>query len=388
MKRAITAALLSAALYSFAAGAQESEPNEAEPESNGADAVSPGGGKLKTSQGREQASETYTVRTGDTLWDLSQRFLGNPWYWPKVWSYNPEIENPHWIYPGNVIRFYPSSEQAPAQVEAADAPQNELGEVSMGSLRSGEDDDVVAVTAGIKIGYVAPRRSFLRQDGLITRRELDDAGVIEKAWAEKEMLSTYDKVYLRFKNKGAVRLGERYSIFRTGSEVKHPITGQKYGYLTRIVGTLRIEALGDGMVTGLIEQTFDDIARGDFVGPLGSFDKQVIAKSATRSIQGVILASLVPNVPLIGEHHVVFIDRGSKDGVEEGNLFSVIRRGDPLDSTEGDPKRFPPEDVATIVVVDVKEAASAALVIRSVRELEVGERVVARVPVTQTSAQR
>ncbi len=61
--------------------------------------------------------DSYTVKPGDTLWDLSGRFLNNPWYWPKVWSYNPEISNPHWIYPGNVVRFYPSSVEAPTRVE-------------------------------------------------------------------------------------------------------------------------------------------------------------------------------------------------------------------------------------------------------------------------------
>jgi len=384
MKRALVAAMLWAAIFPVGIRAQEPEPSGAtpDPESSGADAIvapiPPAAPK-----GQEQASETYTVHHGDTLWDLSQRFLGNPWYWPKVWSYNPEIENPHWIYPGNVIRFYPGSDEAPAQVESEQVPVGDLGEVSMGNLKSperfGQDDDVVAVTSGIRIGYVPPRRSYLRQDGLITRRELDDAGIIEKAWAEKEMLSTYDRVYLRFKNKGAVRLGERYSIFRTGAEVSHPVTGRKYGYLTRIVGTLRVEALGAGLVTGVIDHTLDDIHRGDFVGPLGNFDKQVIAKHATAQIQGVILASLVPNLPLLGEHHVIFIDKGAKDGVEEGNLFTVIRRGDPLFATDGEDKRFPAEDVATVVVVDVKEAASAALVVRSIRELEVGERVVARV---------
>src|SRR5438105_15857449 len=66
------------------------------------------------------APEEYTIQKGDTLWDLSQKFLSNPWYWPRIWSLNPSIENPHWIYPGNKLRIVPGEggAQAPAQVEA------------------------------------------------------------------------------------------------------------------------------------------------------------------------------------------------------------------------------------------------------------------------------
>ncbi len=64
-------------------------------------------------------SEVHSVVKGDTLWDLSQRYLGSPWYWPKVWSFNPEIANPHWIYPGNQVRFYRSGDEGPSRVEVA-----------------------------------------------------------------------------------------------------------------------------------------------------------------------------------------------------------------------------------------------------------------------------
>src|SRR6476620_4722624 len=67
------------------------------------------------------AGTQHTVVRGDTLWDLSQKYLGSPWYWPKVWSYNPEIANPHWIYPGNQVRFFPNGEEAPARVDSSTA---------------------------------------------------------------------------------------------------------------------------------------------------------------------------------------------------------------------------------------------------------------------------
>src|SRR5438105_6182050 len=71
--------------------------------------------------------DEYTIQKGDTLWDLSQKFLSNPWYWPKIWSLNPSIENPHWIYPGNKLRIIPGEggAQAPAQVQAEPAKEGE-----------------------------------------------------------------------------------------------------------------------------------------------------------------------------------------------------------------------------------------------------------------------
>src|SRR5205823_8378144 len=68
------------------------------------------------------APEEYVIQKGDTLWDLSQKFLNNPWYWPKIWSLNPSIENPHWIYPGNKLRLLPGEGGAPAQVQAPPEP--------------------------------------------------------------------------------------------------------------------------------------------------------------------------------------------------------------------------------------------------------------------------
>ncbi|MBI5542370.1 MAG: LysM peptidoglycan-binding domain-containing protein [Deltaproteobacteria bacterium] len=377
MKWATTTALLASLLLPGPAGAQEAEePAVTEPEQSSVEVV-PAKGKAGSSKGSEQVYETYTVKSGDTLWDLSSKFLGNPWYWPKVWSYNPEIENPHWIYPGNQVRFYPGGDEMPAQVEGAQAP-DELGDVTSGSMNSteqfGEDDDVVAISQGTKFGYTAPKRSLMRQDGLVTQRELDDSGVIEKSWAEREMLDNFEKVYIKFRNKSAVRLGERYSIFRTMGTVKHPVSGESYGYLTRIMGTLRIVAIDQQYVTGLIDGTFDPIHRGDFVGPLGNFDKQIISKDNLREVKGVILVALTAGLPFMGEQHWVFIDKGSRDGVEEGNSFTVVRRGDPLLEELGE-KKFPLENIGSLLVVDVKESASAALIIRSVRELEVGDQV-------------
>ena len=84
--------------------------------------------------------DTYTVKPGDTLWDLSGRFLNNPWYWPKIWSYNPEITNPHWIYPGNLLKFFPGAEEAPTRVEPI-GPGTPLAEAQPGDETVAEAEE-------------------------------------------------------------------------------------------------------------------------------------------------------------------------------------------------------------------------------------------------------
>ncbi len=163
--------------------------------------------------------DTYTVRRGDTLWDLSGRFLNNPWYWPKVWSYNPEITNPHWIYPGNVIRFYPSGEEAPTRVEpVAPAPvaeeleaPRELEDLSKGSISKMEqlgDEDTVAVVGPYKVGYAPSKAVSARHDSFVTRRELEESGILAAAFEEKLMLATTDRAYARFHGAAPVKTGE------------------------------------------------------------------------------------------------------------------------------------------------------------------------------------
>lgn len=401
MRRAILAGCLAALLYPASPRAEEADSygddlGQVEPEGTEVEFAPPPSAPPSSQGGVDQVAETYTVQPGDTLWDLSQRFLGNPWYWPKVWSYNPEIENPHWIYPGNVVRFYPAAEELPAQLaegqdlgDALPPPPEELADLSVGSLTApdlmGQDEDLVAVSGPYKIGFVPPKTTMIRQDGFVTQRELEDAGVIVRAFAEKDMLSTYDKVYVSFRNSAQARVGEKYAIYRTVDEIQHPHTGRKFGFLTHIVGSLRVVAIDRHVATAIIESTYDDISRGNYVGPWGSLEKQIITKPSARDVTGVIISSLVPRMPYMGESHVVFIDKGKRDGVEEGNIFKVIRQGDPLSSDRREAARFPKEEVATIVVIDVTNEASAGLVLKAIRELEVGDRVETRVGATQVS---
>ena len=349
-------------------------------------------GQAAAGAGAAAAPDTYTVKPGDTLWDLSGRFLNNPWYWPKVWSYNPEISNPHWIYPGNVFRFYPAAEEAPTRVEpVAEAPQaeeegpvapKEMEDLSRGTLEKPKDlDDTVAVVGPFRVGQAPSRAITSRHDSFVTTRELEESGVLSAAFEERMMLTFLDRAYARFQTEAPVKIGSLYVIYRTDGKVIHPVTGDVFGYKTTIIGAGRVVALDAErkVATVVIAGAYEPIERGNYLGPWGDkMVRRVQPKPNRASLQGVILDTQSADVTEIGEHHLVFVDKGKADGVEEGNTFQVLRSGDPyraeFQRAEYDPD-LPDEVVGNLIVVDAKEHASTALVNRSIRELTVGDRV-------------
>ena len=121
MKRQTLAILAAAALFpassiALAQGSDSAEAQVSASSSNDSQTSSGSSGSAAAASSDQsmQADEVHTVKEGDTLWDLSERELGSPWYWPKVWSYNPQIDNPHMIYPGNTIRFSPAAKDGTA----------------------------------------------------------------------------------------------------------------------------------------------------------------------------------------------------------------------------------------------------------------------------------
>ncbi|MCP3101291.1 LysM peptidoglycan-binding domain-containing protein [Myxococcus sp. K15C18031901] len=332
-------------------------------------------------KGRDSApGEVHTVQDGDTLWDLSSRYLGSPWYWPKVWSYNPEIANPHWIYPGNQVRFFANGEEVPQRVDTGE----ETPDVAAPTELSG--GDMVSVSG--KIGYDVSSSRPVTTQGFVTTRELDEAGRIDGSTSGAFLLSFPDNVYVRFKRKGDAKVGDRYVIFHTTQEVKHPKSGAKLGYLTDFVGTLRVIRVDQNVVTAQIVDTWDGIERGDLVGPYGEkLSERVAPRPNAKEVRGSIVTALVPYLSQFGEHHTLVVDRGSSDGVALGNTFTILRQGDPSNEVLGKPvkepnqkeKSYPWESIGTCMVTEVKERTSNCLVIRSLQEIINGDRAVMQV---------
>jgi hypothetical protein len=361
------------------------------------------------------APEEYTIQKGDTLWDLSQKFLNNPWYWPKIWSLNPGIENPHWIYPGNKLRIVPGEggAQAPAQVEAPQEPGVESSSANAApdeqpvmqpegstsvSPPTSADLEVVkknsreseaalnSVSVSGKLAFTPPPVVTVRASGLVTPEELALAGRIEASFEEKEMLATYDTAYVDFKSGVPAKPGDKLLIFRPDGTIRNPVTHRKVADQTKTVGVVKVLAVHGNQATVQVERTFEEIQRGDLVRPWSPQDKRVAPKPNTADVSGIIVQAVNPQLSTFGEANEVFIDKGSADGVQDGNTFAVVRHGDGLTNVlvtmsyaegaggaEAANVKTPDENVGLLLVIDTKEHLSTAIVVKSVRELKEGD---------------
>ncbi|HEX7506877.1 MAG TPA: LysM peptidoglycan-binding domain-containing protein, partial [Polyangia bacterium] len=194
------------------------------PEAGGQDRVT-------TAPGSGQTPELHVVQKGDTLWSLCSKYFNDPWRWPRLWAANPVITNPHWIFPGDIIRLGGGNASAgPSVPSASAAPASRQG-----------------LTSVNRMGALGSNAFLLREMGFIESKDLDQAATITGSREEKIMLSTADQAYLRYPKGTTLRAGERYSVFKTDSDqpVVDTVTGKTYGYLVRIQGDIVVNQIAE-----------------------------------------------------------------------------------------------------------------------------------------------
>jgi hypothetical protein len=302
--------------------------------------------------------ELHVVRRGDTLWDICWFYFNDPWQWPKIWSYNAQITNPHWIYPGDLVRLLPKG-------------------VFTGATPPPPDPDAMKVATPTP----PPARKTevgLKQIAFVEKADLDRSIEIAGAVDEKELLGNGDNVYLSYPEDKVPEIGKRYSIYEAETKVKSH--GKELGSYVRILGTVEIASvLQNKLARGVIVESNREIMRGAKVGTLLKEFKNVPPLPPTVDAQGSIVAMLSRD-ELIGQGEIVITDLGEDSGVVVGNRLFVVRRGDAhpgvMDLEAGqDDRRFPARALGEVVIVEVGKGISIGLVTLAVQELGVGDLV-------------
>jgi LysM repeat protein len=315
------------------------------------------GGVAPSAMPKAVIPRTYVVQPGDTLLGIAYYYYGDPDLWPEIWALNPEITNPNWIYPGQVLVLVPETVGVPEAPEAG-GPK-------------------ILLAARWKPGTV-----FYRNPGFVDKDIEESSGKIIGSFHENKYLTHINNVYIKYKEGKAPSVGATATVYKITKKVKDPDKKKKkkiHGKLVRILGTVKVVSVDaeHRIAKAVITESLDVIERGDLVGPVRWKLATVAPVEASLDLEGHIIETLDP-VTNLGEHHVVFIDLGYEDGVVEGNQLTVVRKRDHYMESIGKKdadKDFPWEDIGKVMVLEALKKTSTCLMIDSSWDVKVGDKV-------------
>lgn len=316
---------------------------------------------------------THRVVQGDTLWDLSQAYWRDAALWPELWAVNPQVHNPHWIYPGEVIYLQrPGPEQVSRRVVRL--PLEKLAPTAAAEVATVGPTAASAAAAAPK-GSGNESLRLARRESLdyISSHRLVRFGDVENTHQVKETYGTGEDIELRLAPGAALEVGSVVSIFQDAIPVLHPVSGVLEGYYVEILGHMEVLGIAGDRGVGRILESYQSISDGAGLMPFRRPLTAVPLREAHTGIEGLILCGR-PESSIFADGDVVFLDKGSLHGLESGAVLEVPVREGRRDAQGVVDLGLP---LATVVVVTVEDKSAAGLIVSSRAALERGDRFVA-----------
>ena len=337
---------------------------------------------------RPDAPMNYTVKRGDTLWDISAVFLKDPWFWPEIWQINPQVENPHLIYPGDVLSL------AVGANGDAHVYISQFGGARLSPrLRS---DDLDGPIDSIPFSAIA---AFLSKPSILTKDQALRAPHV-LAFRDGHMVGgTGHEIYVRKLN---APLNQRFSVMHVGAEIIDPESKDVVGYQANYVATAVVNAPGEVTKAILTEGAREALEGDRLISQQGETPLTFTPHAPPTQVTGQII-SVADYAQQIGQYQVVVVNRGSRHGLAPGAVLAVDQKGaivqdryskypwdkDPV----GEDVQLPYERAGTMIVFKVYDRVSYGLIIGARGPMVVGDRVynpslgaARNVPVSLTSS--
>lgn len=306
---------------------------------------------------RDDAPLRYVVKKGDTLWDIAEYFLRDPWYWPELWHANPDIDNPHLIYPGDVLEL----------VWVDGRPQLRRVERLSPQVRELPLDSAVPT---IPIEAI---RQFLQGPRLVTEEELARAPYVIEFLEDRLIGGSGNQIYVRRANPAD---GRQLSAVRAGETYTDPDSGELLGYEALPIGRVEIQEFDD-ISTGVITRSYREMLIGDRLLPLdiAALTADFQPHAPDHEVDGRII-SVYDGVGEIGQYQIVVLNRGTREDIERGHVLDIYKSGrQARDPVTGERLTLPAVHAGTVMVFKPEERVSFALVMQATRAIHLLDQV-------------
>ena len=315
---------------------------------------------------REGHPQRYTVVAGDTLWDISAKFLREPWKWKQIWRINPQVRDPDLIYPGDTLTLTYVDGQPQVTLNRGES----RGTVKLSpTVRS---TPMVEAVPSIPLGAI---NAFLISNRIVdTPEQFDQAPYVVAGNAERVLSGVGDRIYARGNLDPAHSV---YGIFRQGKVYTDPVTDEILGINADDIGGGEVIAAEGDVSTLMLQRSNQEVRLGDrlFASEERPINSTFLPSEPQADIKGLII-DVPRGVTQIGVMDVVTVDRGKRDGLAEGNVLAIYKTGETVrDRITGEQVKIPDERSGLLMIFRTYEKLSYGLVLNANRSLAVLDKV-------------
>lgn len=306
-----------------------------------------------------QAGFYYTVKKGDTLWDLSQRFSDTPWQWPDLWRENTQIPNPHWIYPGERIRLFRKSDKHRYQMPV----KKEIPETTP------------KVEATAPVEEVEPEIDFLYSKidrvGFIRDPAVTPVGEIFKSLDNKKLISKDDQIYIKYPDSGRneeFAPGMRLTAYRA----LYPGEAKGFGTQHYILGIIEVITVDNSYAIAKVTASFRKIQIGDLVMRYDPRNPILTVVDSTPGIEGQVLLG-EEHTKMLGDLFTAFIDKGTDDQITPGQVYDIYYQESGRGGSGGGNIMLAPVTIGSLLVLHTEKKTSTVVITSSSRKITPGQ---------------
>lgn len=319
---------------------------------------------------REDAPLRYVVKKGDTLWDIANRFLRDAWQWPEIWYVNDKIKNPHLIYPGDVLTLI--------YVDGRPQLIAETGVSMGGEGRSGRLSPEVRsepLTNAIPAIPMEAIVDFLQKTRVVDPETLKTAPYIIDFGDPRVVGGAGNMAYVKNLVAGP---NAAFSVVRLGQKFRDPSTGEELGWEAIPVGDAEVQDFAKISTITLVRSVREVRVGDQLIEPeQESFDAFFYPKLPPKPVEGRIISAL-DSTGQIGQYSIVTLNRGAREGLDRGDVFTIMESGRTARDPHQSDRRIalPDAHAGTMMVFKVHDKVSYALVLSASREIGVLDRFV------------